>query len=763
MRCFLIVVMIICSLSVHSRECVTVLYNESTAERLVATDFKAETEDEQMIHPIFHPVDTTYYFNDLPAGDVVFTYILADSPFSVRLSDVADTVFIPVSPLLLVHELGTVTVQGATQYVTDGKSVFIPTKAQKKSSGNGADLIVRMAVPSLKVDMMDQSIKTSSGANVSLFINYLPATSREVADLRTSDVVRVEQYDFSTDPRFAGADHVVNFVMERYEYGGYGKMYGEQGIVNDRGRYIPSLRLSYKNMEYSISGGCMYINSDYDGSDAFTEYFFPDEHMEKKMTLLDSRSRLNVYFTTLRFIYNEDKISVSNSVGINSIKQPDCMRRMMTEFSDCASENEKETEKSKESQFSPSWEGYLRWTIADDLSFVANTSVSYSDSRRDYDYFYGENGYASLFSSKSWNGAVNILLQKKIGRHSVMLTTNGSARGNNLSFYSDQPVETMTHTRCLSGSVGLGGSFVLGPFRAKGSVFCLANRDEVNTMSRTDIHPKYYVNMSYYFDKASITASSQLFYSGVKMSQLSNVKQRLNRLDAISGNPGLKPYRFSYHDVTFSWFPAQIFSLSANVGFMRQDEPIVYNYEPTEMADQLVMLRTYMNKGYVNSLSYNLQASIRLFDNSLTIMGGMDGNTVSRNTVNRYRKTSVQFNCQLQYLLKDFWLQAYYNNRGREVTGDLVVVAPEYYSLTLGWGNGDWNIRAKAINFFNSRWNDSRSSIISDRYVAIIQNYSSSYHRSFEINVIYSFSFGKKTRQEDMPGQMRGAESGILK
>ncbi len=42
--------------------------------------------------------------------------------------------------------------------------------------------------------------------------------------LRTPDVKKVEYLEFPTDPRFRGAQRVINIIVQEYAYGGYTKL-----------------------------------------------------------------------------------------------------------------------------------------------------------------------------------------------------------------------------------------------------------------------------------------------------------------------------------------------------------------------------------------------------------------------------------------------------------------------------------------------------------------------------------------------------------
>ena len=174
------------------------------------------------------------------------------------------------------QELHEILIEAANQDVSPSVSTYYPGIKQKNSANSAITLLGLMAIPQLDVDMGASSVKTLSGQSVAIFIDFNESTPQDLDGIKTQDVKRVEVYDFPADPRFKGAHHVVNLIMQKYEYGGYTKIAGEKQVgVNKTDASVYS-KLSYKSMIYDLYADESYLTDRHQGS-AQTEIFrFPD-------------------------------------------------------------------------------------------------------------------------------------------------------------------------------------------------------------------------------------------------------------------------------------------------------------------------------------------------------------------------------------------------------------------------------------------------------------------------------------------------------
>lgn len=223
------------------------------------------------------------------------------------------------------QELSEVVVEARNQRLGAEVSTYIPTSKQRNASQTAADLLNRMAIPQIKISANDE-ITDLAGKSVDVFIDFLPASKEDLEGMRMPDVKKVEYYDFPSDPRFQGKAHVVNFVMQKYEYGGYVKALGWENTRNT-GQLSLFSKLQYKRMTFDIATGYFYLSQKHTGEDIYETFRLPQSDgsinvFERHSIQGDGKRRKNLYWPTFKALYSSDKITIQNVIGASFDHSP---------------------------------------------------------------------------------------------------------------------------------------------------------------------------------------------------------------------------------------------------------------------------------------------------------------------------------------------------------------------------------------------------------------------------------------------------------
>ena len=153
--------------------------------------------------------------------------------------------------------LDEVIVKGDNIYRDKDHLNIIPTENQKKQAQNGYGLLFNLMIPGLNINN-DGTVNTM-GFPTGLYINGQPASEDDIRYLYSNDVVRIELYDAPTG-QFAKDNMALNFIVKKYNYGGYVSLYADQSLGKglSSGNYRVATSFNKNNITYSLFGGYGY-------------------------------------------------------------------------------------------------------------------------------------------------------------------------------------------------------------------------------------------------------------------------------------------------------------------------------------------------------------------------------------------------------------------------------------------------------------------------------------------------------------------------
>lgn len=229
------------------------------------------------------------------------------------------------------QELQEIVVEASNQRTSSNISTYIPMARQKNVATDAISLLSQMAIPQLNVDPASQSVKTVSGQPVSIFIDYVAASAQDLSGMRTTDVKKVEYLIYPTDPRFRGAQYVINFVMQKYVWGGYTKLHADKWFGVNRSEASVYSKFAYKRMIFDLYADEIYLTNRHTGTQSTEIFHFPDlygkgpQTVERISVPTALRYRNNSNDITFRALYNTGNTQISNTLSFvfNSIPRND--------------------------------------------------------------------------------------------------------------------------------------------------------------------------------------------------------------------------------------------------------------------------------------------------------------------------------------------------------------------------------------------------------------------------------------------------------
>lgn len=194
---------------------------------------------------------------------------------SVAISAMSQT---EKSDSIKTQELDEVVVKAQMQRTSPTSTTYIPTVRQKNASQNAVDLLRQMAIPQLQINPVSDAVTDNAGVDVAIFINYLEASKEEMEGMRMPDVRKVEYLEFPSEPRFRGAQRVINIIVYEYDYGGYTKLTtNENFLMGFSTRNNIFSKFSYKKMTYDLYVGASHWNNHHGGNTVKGIYSLKDK------------------------------------------------------------------------------------------------------------------------------------------------------------------------------------------------------------------------------------------------------------------------------------------------------------------------------------------------------------------------------------------------------------------------------------------------------------------------------------------------------
>lgn len=303
------------------------------------------------------------------------------------------------------QNLDEVVVEAQLQRTNAQKSTYIPTVKQKNASQSGADLIDQMGIPQLKVTL-GNSVETNSGKPVAVFIDFIPATENDLKAMRMSDVKKVEYYEYPSDPRLQGNPYVVNYIMAKYEYGGYVKGFNHTNLLSSSEQLLGNVRLQYKKMTYDLMGYGWGMTNDHYGSELTETYRLPQpdgsvKEFDRYSNTTSSKERRQQYFAAFKATYNSDKIQASSQINGSINRKPQSARNGEVVYSPADFSSSEYASILRNTSKFISYSGYYFFALPKNNSVTFTPSYIYSHT--DQNSSYTENGYAAILNGASDN------------------------------------------------------------------------------------------------------------------------------------------------------------------------------------------------------------------------------------------------------------------------------------------------------------------------------------------------------------------------
>lgn len=652
----------------------------------------------------------------------------------------------------------------ANTLVMDGKrTTLIPTPRDKKFASDGIGILQNMALPNVVVDPRTRAVTNAAGMAYTFFIDYVPASGQQVSDIRPQDVLRVEVIESPEDPRFNGARIAANFIMKKYEYGGYTKFSGHQQFPSEFGNYSVYSKLTYRRMTYDISGGTRFNHTTaLTGSDSESIYRFGDETVTRFQKVSSYRDLRFRPYVTARAIYSSPGIMISNTIGYSGSDLRFGIQKGTMEYQGLtpAEETVKKTDSNSNSV---AWSGMFYFSLPKQFSLNINGSASRTGTDDWSSYTAGAaSPIVNDITEREWNTKGDVTVTKKFGAQSVGASVYAGWRENMLDYHTDAVTELKFHESYVNFYIN--SSFNIGNLNISPSVSASYTVQTFNGKNMASWYPKAYVPAWVRINDRQSAYMSFEYSKGVSSpTEMNPVLVRRNEIDAVEGNEDLEYFDFYLgrlgYNIAFGRFSANVSGELTYFGNI-----VVPVYEPRYAAGESpMMVQSFANNGSTLFGNAMLQLSGKFFGNSLSVQLYGRANYFHRSGLYARSRWNFTGGADASYYIRNFRISAGYYTPSLNHSAAVDQWSPYYYYLQTTWTWNGLNITLQTTSPFRKSCVLSTSTIDAGDFVRHATEYNSAYRQNLSLTVTYSFGYGKKASTDNEVQKLEGGSSIILK
>lgn len=662
----------------------------------------------------------------------------------------------------------------AQMHRTDASSsTYIPTVKQRASAQNAIDLLKQLAIPQISINLMDNSVTTPSGQNVAIYINYIPASEEEMEGLSTSDVRRVEYLDFPTDPRFQGNEHVVNFIVQKYEYGGYTKATVNENFLVGRlsSRASVYSKFVYKRMTYDLYAGASNHNINHSGNSVLSLYNLKNEmgqayQTTRNETLESAHLKYNQYPVTFRAVYDTDKMQIANTVGFNFDQTPLSETKGILSFIPQQNTDYSYYKNEPSTSRYFVWSGNYYFILPHDFDLSISPAMNYGHTN--YSYLYqtslpGSSSIANISKEDVWQFRGSATLFKKItDKRSAFFRVWFGSTSNEVSYFGTSPYNN--DFLDMYAGAALGYNFSNDKWTIRADAALQWEKNQINNQSVSEVYPL--LNLSAGFSPSQKHSFRTYFHFGANYPGASektpNVLQQ-NELMYYTGNPNIGLSRQVTLNFSYNWIPTTTFSTSAFIQYFGEYNLYVPAYRPYQGGTAL--LRTFETDGNYNRTQIGVSFNYRLLDGNLQLAASPSVSFYRMTGIFDISRSPFYCNTSATYYLGNFYFQAAYQTRSLTLQGNRGVIYKDrdFYQILAGWSHSNWNIRISGMNLFRKDWLCATNLLSTSLYSETQLVEGNNFHQRLNLSVTYTFGYGRKVKRGNEVGEQSGAASAIMK
>lgn len=600
-------------------------------------------------------------------------------------------------------ELDEVTVKARSVIEKGDHKVVLPTRSQLKTSSSGLELLNKLQLPRIMVDVISGEVTVSGNGEVQLRINGIQVTYAEIAALNPEDVLRIEYHD-SPGARYGGAAAVIDYIT-RVRNSGL-SLNGEalHGIGSDRTSIDDMFSGRYNYGKSEISANVHYLQRKGDWTREYDEWFhFPDKQLHQLET--GEPTLFNKKLLTSNLTYSlQDKgkylfnAQLRYTLQDNPAGYEDRKSKLYTSDSDIPLSIYDHT---RERNHLPALDLYYQQSLKHNQQLIFNLVGTYinSSSTRTYHEEAENAANAELHSDvsgKKYSLIAEGIYEKEMeygtlsgGLKHMQAYTDNQYRGGNQKDILMRQAESYAYAEYR-------GKIQNWSYMANLTLSRFYYSQEDNRSEKYALQPSFLLSYNP-TDELHFRYHINLKNNVPSIAYLNDIEQGIDNLQIRRGNPNLKSFHSTIQDFN-AVYSSGICSIDALVRYSYEKSPIMESV----LYEQGVFVHTYENQKSFRQLAAEVTFKIKPWKDhlSLAVTPGINRYiSTGNNYLHTYTLKEVRIDLDASFgnWMMNFTTIAPPN---RLVYGEQLMKGELMHALMAGYKQPAWSIMAGVYNPF---------------------------------------------------------------
>lgn len=614
-----------------------------------------------------------------------------------------DSLFRNMSDSTKTVTLGDIVIKSNNVISKSDRLVLIPTSNMRKASSSAWNLLSKIKLPGVILDLQNKNATTMEGGTVLFKINNIDATINEFLTVAPEDIKKVEYFD-KLGARYndSNISAIINIVTKKHTSGGQFGLYENVAFTTMSLYNSAYVKFNKANSLFSLS----YYNKYRDYKKSYTDTYLKTDEME--ISRKGVEAPYGYFLQNLDAVYNYQKsnfvFNAKLSYYTNNNNNQDSPQEIFNQGLLIGNSFVSPKDKS----YSPILDLFSEYKISKKQSLLFNVVGRYLHT--DYNYFYtekidetdsrfeygvegkrksliAEGMYSYSLQNLSWDTGLRYKITDTHNLYSDDISNDFASKDQDLYAYTQ-----------VSGNIkrfhymgGFGVSWVC--YKEGDNAY---KRVLYRPIGRIKYMPLDNMGLTYQITMRPVIPS---------LSVLSGISKSLNKYEFDKGNSALRPYDNIKHDFSFSWNPERWYlSLNYNIetarklfapGFYSQDGKLGYQY--------LVFDKKYAQK-------LGLSASFDIIKDMLSINAYFSYNYYDFDMRDEdFSLSDFAYGGRLSFYYKNFSANIAFNHNPKELFG-----MKSFYGESTG--SIDCSYRYKKVSFSLGLWNPFKKHVNSSGY-----------------------------------------------